>query len=120
MSRQELDALLTRQPRLAYQMVRVLTVRLKNSENELIRDLKAKNQLLQAAYDELKAAQAELVEKEKLERELQLARDIQMSVLPGALPVVAGYGFGARIAPAPPWAAIFTTSSPWVATASGC
>jgi serine phosphatase RsbU (regulator of sigma subunit) len=100
MSRQELDALLTRQPRLAYQMVRVLTVRLKDSENESIRDLKAKNQLLQAAYDELKAAQAELVEKEKLERELQLARDIQMSVLPEALPVVAGYEFGARIAPA--------------------
>jgi sigma-B regulation protein RsbU (phosphoserine phosphatase) len=100
MSRQELDALLSRQPRLAYQMVRVLSVRLKDSENESIRDLKAKNQLLQEAYDDLKAAQAELVEKEKLERELQLARDIQMSVLPEALPAVEGYDFGALIAPA--------------------
>jgi sigma-B regulation protein RsbU (phosphoserine phosphatase) len=100
MSRLDFDALLSRQPRLAYQMVRVLTVRLKDSENESIRDLKTKNQLLQEAYDELKAAQAELVEKEKLERELDLARDIQMSVLPESLPVQEGYEFGALIAPA--------------------
>lgn len=100
MSRVDFDALLTRQPRLAYQMVRVLTMRLKDSENESIRDLKLKNTQLQQAYDELKAAHLALVEKEKLERELQVAHDIQMSVLPEALPVVENYEFGSLIVPA--------------------
>lgn len=100
MSRVDFDALLARQPRLAYQMVRVLTMRLKDSENKSIRDLKSKNIQLQQAYDELKAAQSALVEKEKLERELQVAHDIQMSVLPEVLPAVENYEFGALIVPA--------------------
>ena len=38
-----------------------------------IHDLRTKNTLLQEAYLNLKAAQAELVEKERLEREMELA-----------------------------------------------
>jgi sigma-B regulation protein RsbU (phosphoserine phosphatase) len=64
------------------------------------RDLTAKNHALQKAYDELKAAQAQIVEKERLERELQVAADIQLSILPDVLPSIAGFDFGARMLPA--------------------
>ena len=100
MRRADFDALLERQPKLAYEMVRVLSGRMKASENEALSDLNERNRQLQEAYENLKAAQAELVEKEKLERELELARQIQMSVLPASLPVVDGFEFGALMVPA--------------------
>ncbi len=107
MTRQEFDALLTRQPMLAYEMVRVLSTRLTDAHNnamaELIeknRSLEQKNIELAIAYDELKAAQAQIIEKEKMERELQLAAEIQMSILPRTLPDLEGYSFGAKIVPA--------------------
>lgn len=100
MNRHTFDHLLERQPKLAYEMVTVLTERMKSSENDAIRDLTEINRQLRTAYEDLKAAQAELVEKEKLERELQLARQIQMSVLPSKLPVIERFEFAARIVPA--------------------
>jgi serine phosphatase RsbU (regulator of sigma subunit) len=48
----------------------------------------------------VKAAQVQLVEKERLEHELQLAADIQRSILPDELPEVNGFSFGACILPA--------------------
>jgi serine phosphatase RsbU (regulator of sigma subunit) len=99
-ARQDFDALLDRQPRLAYDMVRVLANRLRDSENEVIRDFKEKNRQLRQAYEELKHAQAALVEKEKLERELQLAGDIQRSVLPDDIPELSCFRLGAVFVPA--------------------
>jgi serine phosphatase RsbU (regulator of sigma subunit) len=49
---------------------------------------------------QLEAAQAELVQKERLERELELARQVQQSVLPRVFPRVPGYAFAARNEPA--------------------
>ena len=49
---------------------------------------------------ELKAAQAQIIEKERLERELQVAAEIQKSILPQDLPRVPGYDFGALMFPA--------------------
>lgn len=98
--RADFDALLNRQPLLAYEMVRVLADRLKNAHNAAISDLQEKNRQLRQAYEELKAAQAQIIEKERLERELQVAYDIQMSVLPRQTPSLAGYDFGAKIVPA--------------------
>lgn len=100
MTRAEFNNLLARQPMLAYELVRVLSTRLTSAHNLALQDLQAKNQQLSQAYEELKAAQAQLVEKERLERELQVASQIQMSILPRTLPQVDGYNFGARILPA--------------------
>ena len=47
-------------------------------------------ELMPKAYRELQAAQAALVEKERLERELELAREVQRSLLPGAAPDIEG------------------------------
>jgi sigma-B regulation protein RsbU (phosphoserine phosphatase) len=66
----------------------------------MIADLQRKNEELARAYRELQAAQAALVEKERLERELELARDLQRSILPHDFPIVPGFGCGARYRPA--------------------
>ena len=96
----DFQGLLERQPRLANEIVRVLGERLTSHENQSVRELTEINLQLRAAYESLKAAQAELVEKEKLERELELARQIQLSVLPDVPPVYRGCELAARIQPA--------------------
>jgi len=100
MTRADFDALLVRQPQLAYIMVRTLTKRLDATTSAGFRDLQDKNRLLQRAYDELKEAQAQVIEKERLERELQVAAEIQVSILPQDLPRVTGFDFGAVMQPA--------------------
>jgi len=89
-----------RYPRLASSMVTVLSQRLDATNTQTFRDLTEKNRQLQTAYDELKAAHDQLIEKERMEKELQVAAEIQLSILPDELPKVRGYNFGARILPA--------------------
>src|SRR5215208_5412095 len=100
MSRVQLMDLLQRHPHLANDMVGVLSQRLDNTNVSTFRDLTEKNRQLQQAFDELKAAQELLIEKERLERELKVAAEIQMSILPDTLPLVDGFDFGGRILPA--------------------
>jgi serine phosphatase RsbU (regulator of sigma subunit) len=94
MKRDHLEDLLRRHPDLAFNLVATLSHRLEESENLTIEDLREKNRQLQLAYDELKAAQAQIVEKERLERELEVARDIQISILPRELPEDPAWEFG--------------------------
>ncbi len=100
MSRDEFTALLARHPLLAQSMVSVLSERLESTNDATFRDLTEKNRALQKAYDELKAAHEQLIEKERLERELQVAAEIQLSILPTVLPSPPSCDFGARISPA--------------------
>jgi phosphoserine phosphatase RsbU/P len=100
MTRADFDGLLVRQPKLAFTIVQTLTKRLDVTTTLSFRDLQEKNRQLQQAYDELKAAQAQIIEKERLERELQVAAEIQVSILPQHLPLAAGYTFGAVMNPA--------------------
>ncbi|HEY5731536.1 MAG TPA: SpoIIE family protein phosphatase, partial [Anaerolineales bacterium] len=100
MSRKQFNELLHRHPELASVMVSVLSYRLDNTNVATFRDLTEKNHQLQKAYDELKAAQEQLIEKERMERELKVAADIQTSILPDVLPSTDGYDFGGRILPA--------------------
>lgn len=100
MSRDEFNALLEHYPMLVQSMVRVLSERLDSTNDATFRDLTEKNRQLQIAYDELKAAQEQLIEKERLERELEVAANIQISILPDVLPAPPRFDFGARIDPA--------------------
>jgi len=100
MSRLQFKNLLTRQPQLAKSMVSVLSQRLVNTNVQTFRGLTERNRQLQKAYDDLKAAQAQLIEKKRMERELEVAADIQMSILPDVLPVHPNFDFGGRILPA--------------------
>lgn len=100
MSRSQFKGLLQRHPELARPMISVLSQRLVNTNVQTFRGLTEKNCQLQKAYNELKAAQEQLIEKERMERELQVAAEIQMSILPAVLPSAEGYDFGGRILPA--------------------
>jgi phosphoserine phosphatase RsbU/P len=100
MRRSQLETLLRRHPAMAYDMARVLSMRLQQADNATIRDLHEKNQQLTAALQELQDAQARLIEKEAIERELHVAHEIQVSMLPRAMPRLAGFDIGARMVPA--------------------
>lgn len=100
MSRIQFLDLTKKYPELSRSMVSVLSQRLDATNTQTFRDLTEKNRQIQTAYDELKAAQDQLIEKERLERELQVAADIQLSILPDELPVLDEFSFGARILPA--------------------
>jgi phosphoserine phosphatase RsbU/P len=96
----DLDLLIRRQPQVAYKIVDLLSRRLEESENITIQDLREKNQQLTQAYLELQAAQAQMIEKERLERELEIARHIQTSILLQDMPSFPGYSLGALMYPA--------------------
>jgi sigma-B regulation protein RsbU (phosphoserine phosphatase) len=100
MSRTQFLTLTQKRPELSASMVRVLSQRLDATNTQTFHELTEKNKQLQTAYDELKDAQAQLIEKERLERELQVAADIQLSILPDELPKLDDFDFGARILPA--------------------
>ena len=100
MTSSDFDGLVRRRPEVAYGIASLLTERLHSSENATIRDLQEKNQQLRQAYEELKAAQGQIIEKEKLEKELAVARQLQMSILPHSLPRISGFDVKALTMPA--------------------
>jgi serine phosphatase RsbU (regulator of sigma subunit) len=100
MSHEEFDDLLHQQPSMAFELINVLSQRLTTAHDSTITDLQNKNRELTKAYEELKAAQEQIIEKERLEKELQVAFEIQTSILPQTLPELDGYNFGALMVPA--------------------
>jgi serine phosphatase RsbU (regulator of sigma subunit) len=98
--KERFEDLLQRRPSLGLEMLNVLSERLRAADESTITDLQAKNEELAQAYEDLKAAQAEIVEKEKLEHELNMARDIQMSILPQVIGAPQGCEIGGKVIPA--------------------
>lgn len=78
-------------------MAHIISDRLRAASDATIRDLEAKNRALAQAYSEMKAAHEQIVEKEKLDKELEVAHQIQLSMLPDQLPEVEEYTFGAHM-----------------------
>jgi serine phosphatase RsbU (regulator of sigma subunit) len=97
---EQFKQLLHQDPDLALHITRRILSNLRTLDQLAIHDLRTKNALLQEAYLNLKAAQAELVEKERLEREMELAAEMQRSLLPSVLPWYDDYRFAAYLAPA--------------------
>lgn len=97
---EDFDKILNRHPDLAYEMARELSSRLTQALNETIGNLRDRNEKLELAYNELKAAQAQIIEKEKLEHSLRVAREIQYSILPTRIPQMDGFDIGALMMPA--------------------
>ena len=96
----DFNDLLKTHPELSYEMAIVLGERHTDALNRSIRNLRDRNKRLQQAYDELRAVQAQIIEKEKLEHSLQVARKIQYSILPTKIPQMDGYDIGALMVPA--------------------
>jgi len=99
MTRKDFDDLLRRQPGLAYEIVKSLSLRINASQDRVVHDLQERNNQLKLAYEELKAAQIQIIEKERMESELKVAHNIQMSILPHSFPHLDGYDFGALVSP---------------------
>ena len=98
--RADFETLLDSHPRLAFELTREMVTRLRSAEDAFIRDLQEKNSQLAQAYQDLKAAQDQLIEQEKLALELDIAHQIQASLLPKELPNIPGWHVSAYWQPA--------------------
>jgi serine phosphatase RsbU (regulator of sigma subunit) len=93
-------ALLREYPEINMELLRITSGRLLASEDSSIVELREKNAELTQAYEELRSAHAQIVEKEKLEKEMSLARFVQQSLLPPELPRFPELEFSAQMKPA--------------------
>ena len=100
MTAADFETLLVHQPEFAVQLLRGQSKRLRESEEDIVNDLRERNLQLTQALEELKAAQQQLVEKERMEFELNLARQIQENFLPKQFPVLPGWHIAGRWQPA--------------------
>ncbi len=87
-------------PEILTRILAVLNNRLREADLVMIADLQVKNRELKQAYLELQNAQKELVEKERMEHELDLACDLQRSILQDTFPDFPGLDIAARYLPA--------------------
>jgi len=99
-SEEAMHAALAKQPELLFRTTQIISGRLRHAQDKMIEDLQRKNQELALAYHELQAAQSALLVKERMERDLQLARELQQSILPHRFPNLPGVSFAARSQPA--------------------
>ena len=100
LSERLMRSVFSEQPGLLYRTIQVLSARLREADMQMIEDLQRKNRELAVAYQELQEAQANLLEMERLEHELALARQLQESILPHEFPQVEGVSCAARSHPA--------------------
>ncbi|MCP4423547.1 MAG: SpoIIE family protein phosphatase [Chloroflexi bacterium] len=94
------DELVEKNPVVAYTMMRRILTTARENDSRAIADLERKNDALEKAIVALQAAQAELVVKERMEREMELAATVQRSLLPDTLPQFPDYAFAAHLEPA--------------------
>jgi serine phosphatase RsbU (regulator of sigma subunit) len=99
-SEDDFQRLLAANPNMAMVMIQRFVGAVRATNDNTIGDLRRKNDELRKAYDDLKAAQAEIVKKEKLEREMEIAGEVQRSLLPSKFPSVPNYTFAGRNVPA--------------------
>jgi serine phosphatase RsbU (regulator of sigma subunit) len=96
----DFEVLVKQNAGLAYTLMEVMSQRLRETENDVIRDLQERNRQLAHSLLELAAAQESLIAKEKLEVELNMARQIQESMLPNELPHLPGWSLAVHWQPA--------------------
>jgi sigma-B regulation protein RsbU (phosphoserine phosphatase) len=87
-------------PEAALTVLRGLIQSLRETDRVTIAQLQENNLELAEAYADLKAAQVRLVEQERLERELEIAAEVQRSILPAEFPNFPGFEFAAYARPA--------------------
>jgi sigma-B regulation protein RsbU (phosphoserine phosphatase) len=87
-------------PGAALTVLRGLIQSLRETDRVTIAQLQENNLELAEAYSDLKAAQVRLVEQERLERELEIAAEVQRSILPAEFPDFPGFEFAAYARPA--------------------
>ena len=94
------DQVVENSPVVAHAIVQSVLATLRENDQQAIRQLRAKNDQLRQAYAALQEAQVALVEKERLERELEIAATVQRNLLPSRLPQFPDFHFAAYLQPA--------------------
>jgi sigma-B regulation protein RsbU (phosphoserine phosphatase) len=97
---EDFKQMVRRSPEAALTVLRGVIRSLRETDQVTISQLQAKNLELQRAYADLKAAQAQLVEQERFKRELEIAAEVQRSILPTQFPAIPGFEFAAFARPA--------------------
>jgi sigma-B regulation protein RsbU (phosphoserine phosphatase) len=95
-----LDKLLSRNPSVARAIMRGLTRSVRDTDKITIAELQLKNNELAKTLDNLRAAQAELLRRERMKRDLEIAGQVHKSILPTSFPDVPGFEFAAMARPA--------------------
>jgi sigma-B regulation protein RsbU (phosphoserine phosphatase) len=95
-----LDQILTRNPSVARAIMRGLTRSVRDTDKITIAELQLKNYELAKTLDNLRAAQTELLRRERLKRDLEIAAQVHKSILPTSFPEVPGFEFAAKARPA--------------------
>ncbi|MEM7330615.1 MAG: SpoIIE family protein phosphatase [Chloroflexota bacterium] len=94
------DRFVKQSPALAQLITKKILSTARTRDQLNIKELQIKNKELEQAYHDLKEAQAKLIEQERIQRELELAADMQKSLLPESLPQFDNYHFEAYLKPA--------------------
>ncbi len=94
------DQFIEENPIIAYDILRRILSNTRQVEQLNMKALREKNEALEKAYSDLKAAQERIIEQKRIEHELALAADVQRSLLPGDLPQFDDYVFASYLHPA--------------------
>jgi sigma-B regulation protein RsbU (phosphoserine phosphatase) len=95
-----LDTILTRNPSVARAIMRGITRSMRDTDQITIAELQLKNDELTRTLDNLRAAQAELLRRERLKRDLEIAAQVHKSILPIGFPDIPNFEFAAIARPA--------------------
>jgi len=94
------EKVVARNPIIALAILRQVSGSLRRADHLMIVDLERKNEELRRAYQDLQKAHAELVEKQRMEHELEIAAEVQRSILPTRFPDLPHFSFAALARPA--------------------
>ncbi len=101
------DRIISRNPFAAREIMRGITRSMRDTDRLTIAKLQLTNQELARAndelartLDELRAAQAELLRRERLKRDLEIAATVHQSILPDSFPTAPNFEFAALARPA--------------------
>ena len=95
-----LDGILARHPSVARAIMRGITRSVRDTDRITIAELQLKNNELARTLENLKAAQAELLSRERLKRDIEIAANVHQSILPNTFPQAPGFEFAATARPA--------------------
>lgn len=109
-TRQRFNTLIEQHPAIGINFLKAISAQLRRQYREqavllqekqgLVEVLAAKNAALERALEDLRAAMATVAEHERVQRDLEIAHDIQQQMLPAALPQAPGLRLHATTVPA--------------------
>ena len=94
-----LNTILTRSPSVSRAIMRGLTRSVRDTDQITIAELQLKNEELARTLDNLRAAQAELLRRERLKRDLEIAAQVHKTILPVSFPDIPNFEFAAVARP---------------------